>query len=190
MKTKAKRRSPILIIGCILVVIAVLAIAVKGVYGLYPMKYNALIDKYSEEYDVEKSLVYAVVHTESRFKPTAQSHLDAHGLMQITPDTFDWLQSRLYGSKVLEQDELYDPEINIKYGVYFISLLEDEFDDKNSVLAAYHAGRGSVNGWLAQPNYSSDGKTLDNIPYPDTSSYVEKVQQTEKIYKFLYKDFK
>lgn len=154
---------------------------------IYPIKYTELIEKYSDEFSVEKSLIYAVIHTESHFRPDAVSKVGAMGLMQITPETFAWLQSKLPPEESLAAEALHDSEINIRYGVYFLSILQDEFMFRESILSAYHAGRGSVNKWLGNPEYSSDGITLRKIPFSDTNSYVEKVLKTEKIYKSIYK---
>jgi soluble lytic murein transglycosylase len=165
-----------------------------GVWGynmfmksMYPIKYEALVKKYSSEYEVDESLVYAVIYTESRFKPEAVSSVGAKGLMQITPETFQWLQTKHPSKEALPEDALFDPETNIKYGVYFLSLLKAEFNENRLILSAYHAGRGSVNRWLGDPEMSSDGKSLDKIPFKDTNSYVGKVEKTESIYKNLYK---
>ena len=84
-------------------------------------------------------------------------------------------------------DEIYDLEVAIKYGTYMLSLLQEEMgDDERLILAAYHAGMGAVQNWLKDPQYSSDGETLDTIPYSDTNWYVDKVLETKAIYEELY----
>ncbi len=168
------------------VILVLLTGAFCGVKYLYPVEYEEQITKYADEFGVSKMTVYAVVSCESGFDPNAVSSVGALGLMQITPDTFEWVQKKLDGSVTLDEKALFDPDINLRYGIYLLKLHLEEFSDEKVALAAYHAGRGKVNEWLADPEISPDGKTLSYIPYDDTSRYVEKVSNTIKIYKFLY----
>ena len=174
----------------IIIVLSVLFILVTGAYCgvryLYPVEYEAQITKCSDEFGVSRELVLAVVKCESGFDADAVSSVGAVGLMQLTPDTFEWVQKRLDGSVSYDRQSLFDPDTNIRYGVYLLKLHLDEFEDEKVALAAYHAGRGKVNEWLADPDISPDGKTLSYIPYNDTSIHVEKVAKTIKIYEFLY----
>ncbi len=186
---KAKRVASIKIGILILVFVALISLIVFTCYKsvlkvMYPQKEITLIEKYTEEYDVDDALIYAVIKTESGFDPNAVSDAGALGLTQITPETFQWLQTKT-GEK-LEDKALYDTEISIKYGCVFLGMLVDEFGDTKTAIAAYHAGRGSVNKWLKDEEYSKDGKTLDKIPSKDTAHYVSKVEKAINIYKNLY----
>lgn len=148
-----------------------------------PTKYSAEVEKYSEQYNVPKQIVYAVIKTESSFKPDAVSKKGAIGLMQITPDTFEWLCS-----KTGEEPNsllLYDPDTNIRYGTYFLSLLHNEYKVWDTVFAAYNAGRTRVNLWLEEEKYNNNGKLI-NIPYKETSEYINKVNSSLKLYERLY----
>ena len=156
-----------------------------GIKLIYPVKYEDAVEKYSSEYGVDKTLVLAVIKTESSFDPNAESEAGALGLMQLLPDTFDWLQTKT-GEK-LETNELLKPEVSIKYGTYFLGILKEKFGEDETVIAAYHAGINRVAGWLTDSKYSSDGKTLDNIPYNDTRHYVSKVMNAKNIYYNFYK---
>ena len=151
--------------------------------AMYPTEYEDLVVKYSSENRLEPTLVFAVIRCESGFNKDAMSHKDAHGLMQITPETLEWLVMVEGGS---ELPDMYDPEQNIKYGTALLRLHLDEFGNYREMLAAYHAGRGAVNSWLSDPRYSADGKTLDSIPYDDTNDYVNKVLSVKKIYDKLF----
>lgn len=152
---------------------------------LYPLDYIETVDQYAEEYSVPRVLLFAVIHTESGFQPDAVSSAGAMGLMQITPETFHWLQTKT--GETLPDEALFVPETAIRYGALFYSLLLTEFDnDWFTAVAAYHAGRGQVNIWLSNPEYSADGKTLDTIPSKDTNHYVHKVLQTVEVYYNLY----
>ncbi len=151
---------------------------------LYPLEYSEYVDKYSEEFGVDKAVVYAVIKTESGFRPDAVSSAGARGLMQMIEDTFFWSQQR-YGTKeLLAFDEAFDPQTNIKYGTYILKLLYDEFGEDDLVFAAYHAGRGSVLAWLEDPAYSENG-VLTDIP-TDTRHYIHKVNQALIMYHKLY----
>lgn len=153
----------------------------------YPKKYSDLVEKYSAMHNVEKELVYAVIKTESGFRPKALSPVGARGLMQIIPETFAWAQVKRSEPENLNEDALFDPEINIKYGTYILSLLLNEFKDNDVALCAYHAGRGKVMDWLGNKQYSSDGKRLEVIPSKVTLDYVRKVNKAKNIYQKLYK---
>ncbi len=149
----------------------------------HPQKYAESVEKYAAEYDVPESVVYAVIKTESGFTPDAVSLKGAIGLMQITPDTFDWLCSKTGGEA--NALLLYEPDTNIRYGTYFLSLLHNEYKAWDTVYAAYNAGRGRVNSWLASEEYNNNGR-LKNIPYEETASYVKKVEKAQSIYARLY----
>lgn len=151
---------------------------------LYPLGYNEFVETYTQEFNLEKSFVYAVIKNESDFNPKAVSYADARGLMQLLPETFIWLQSKT--KENLSEEMLFDAETSIKYGCMLYSILIDMFGDKETAVAAYHAGLGNVQKWLSDKEYSSDGVHLDKIPFKSTASYVKKVIKTEKIYQKLY----
>ena len=158
---------------------------VKDMVGdtLYPMKYQQQVDRAAETYNLEKSLIYAVIRTESHFDPEAESHVGAVGLMQLMPESFEWLQG-LRGQE-LDMSELNNPDVNIDYGCYLLRYFYDYYGSEETAVAAYNAGF-VVGDWLKDPNYSSDGKSLDAIPYGETERYVEKVMKAKKMYKKLY----
>ncbi len=178
-----------LLLGLLILSIVSVIIIVNSVslilQTVYPKEYSDLIETYAEEYDVDKSLLYALVECESGFDKNAVSSVGAKGLTQITPETFKWLQSKTGESYT--EDALFEPEISVKYGAFFLSMLLDEFGDTKTALAAYHAGRGQVNEWLENPEYSKDSKKLDNIPFEDTSAYAEKVMKVKDLYCKIYK---
>lgn len=152
----------------------------------YPQGYRELVERYSEENGLEPALVYAVIRTESGFHPEAESSVGARGLMQLTPDTFQWVRYRLGETGAASPDLLYDPQENIKYGAANLRLLIREFGSEETALAAYHAGWGSVSRWLADDRYSDDGRNIHHIPFADTDVYVTKVLETARLYRRLY----
>lgn len=180
---KFKLTALLLILAAILIIIIVNAVKL-GVQTVYPRQYIDLVEENAEEFEIDKALLYAVIKTESGFDKNAVSSVGAMGLTQITPDTFQWLQTKTGES--YEDEALFEPEISIYYGAYFLNMLLEEFDNTETALAAYHAGRGRVNEWLADPRISPDGVVLENIPYEDTAGYVKRVMKITERYKNIY----
>lgn len=153
---------------------------------IYPLHYEELIKEYSREYSLDPYLVSAVIWTESRFNPEAKSHKNAMGLMQITPQTGQWAADmlKLEGFNV---DDLYDPELSIRLGCWYLDRLRTQFNGNMDIaLAAYNGGSGNVSKWLKDTRYSKDGKTLDHIPFQETKEYILKVNAAYEQYKSLY----
>ena len=196
--TKAQRRGRQRIRRTILAIVGILALTAVCVLALhkgyehfsktaYPLPYCEYVEKYAAEYEVDPSLVYAVMFTESSFDPEAVSSAGAVGLMQLTEDTFHWARMRLGTlDEDLTTDDLFTPEVNIQYGTYVLHLLREDFDSTATLLAAYNAGRTTVLNWLENDSYSQDGKTLVDIPIDETRQYVLKVLQTQENYQELY----
>lgn len=153
----------------------------------YPMKYEDVIDKYAAEYQLDPALVCAVIYTESKFDKDAVSVDGARGLMQIMPETGEWIAAKVGMRGTYDVDQLFDPDTNVRFGCWLLNYLYTRFDnDSRKALAAYNAGQGNVDKWLTQPEYSSDGIKLDHIPFKETRNYVKKVKATHDIYLELY----
>lgn len=180
---KFKLVSLLLILSVVFIIIIVNAVKL-GVQTVYPRQYADLVQENAEELEIDKALLYALIKTESGFDKDAVSSVGAKGLTQITPDTFQWLQTKT--GEEYEEDALFEPEISIYYGAYFLDMLLEEFDNVETALAAYHAGRGKVNEWLSDPRISPDGAVLENIPYEDTAGYVKRVMKNTEKYKKIY----
>ena len=161
---------------------------IKAVYRIFPLDYADYIEKYSNEYRLDKYMVAGVIYAESGFDNTAHSGL-ARGLMQMTDKTADWVAEKL--EIKYDYDMAENPEINIKMGCYYLSCLIEKYQNNETALAAYNAGMGNVSKWLEDTRYSQDGKTLSNIPYAETEKYVKRVKLFTNIYEKLYaKNFK
>lgn len=152
---------------------------------LYPLKYTEFVETYAVENNLSDSFVYAVIKCESSFKSDAISSVGARGLMQIMPDTFDWIKGRLKDD--IQYDDMFNAENNIQYGCHLYGYLMKRYKSETLAVAAYHAGPGNVDKWLQNEEYSEDGKNLSHIPFPSTKKYVTKVLETKKIYEKLYK---
>lgn len=153
--------------------------------AFYPVKYSNYVKKASETYDLDQALIYAVIKTESGFDSNAESKAGALGLMQMMPQSFEWVQDLRGESHKTSQ--LYNPEINIDYGCYLLKYFLDTYENEECAIAAYNAGF-VVSDWLKDEKYSNDGKTLESIPYNETSHYVEKVEKAKEMYNKLYFD--
>lgn len=153
-----------------------------AVYKYYPLKYDEYIKQCCYEYGLDINLVRAVIYTESRYDKSAISPKGAMGLMQITPDTKDWICEK-YNIEIPDDTLLFDPKTNISIGCLILNSHFEEFNNTETVLAAYNAGRGVVNEWLKDSN---DGNTLNSIPYSETENYVNKVIRLTETYKKLY----
>lgn len=150
----------------------------------HPQEYRELVTRYAAEYGVPEHIIYAVIKIESNFRSDAKSTAGALGLMQMTPDTFDWLMTILREN--YEVGMLYDPETNIKYGTYFLSYLYREFGLWETAWAAYNAGFARVKEWQKNEEYADENGVLISIPYKETREYVKKVKKASEIYERLY----
>mgnify|MGYP000928633368 CR=1 FL=1 len=153
--------------------------------SVYPLRYTEYVDKYAEKYKLDPALVYAVIRSESNFDVDAKSHSGAMGLMQLMPDTFQWLQKK-EGDRYSDQ-ALFRPEVNIQYGCRYLSMMVQRYRSLRTALCAYNAGSGKVDGWLKDSRYSSDGKNLSQIPYSETRNYANSVLKNYTQYKKLYR---
>ena len=141
------------------------------------------------EYDVPLDVVYAVIETESHFDEDAQSSAGACGLMQLMPDTYDWIRTRLGEADEAEPaGGIFAPECNLRYGIYYLSWLYETFGVWETAWAGYNAGPNIVKKWLQDSRYSSDGVTLHTIPYAETANYVVKVGKAREYYKTCIQD--
>ncbi len=151
---------------------------------MFPRTYREVVEEQAGAFELEESLVYAVIKAESNFDPDAQSSVGAMGLMQMMPNTFIWMQSLL--GETYEENALYEPEVSVRFGCALLRLLLDEYGDLTAALSAYNAGMGNVTSWLSDTAYSLDGKTLNTIPFSETRMYVQKVLRYKENYENIY----
>jgi soluble lytic murein transglycosylase len=192
MKAKQNKSKKVLVTFVILAVLLLLGYFAlsRGYYYFmtkaYPVQYTEIVAKEAIANQLDPALVYSVIKAESSFDPDAQSHAGAIGLMQLTPDTFDWVQTKLKSEKKYTQADLYMPEINIRYGCKLLAILLEKYSETGTALGAYNAGIGTVNSWLKDSDISKDGVKLDTIPYAETRNYVNAVLKNYDNYKKLY----
>lgn len=136
----------------------------------YPNKYRDEIARACEEFSVEEDLVRGVIHTESKFRPSAVSAAGAVGLMQLMPDTAAWIAARLGYERT---PDLTDPAENIRLGTAYLQYLLNKFP-LTDALAAYNAGEGNVLRW------QREGR--EEYPFPETRAYVRRVKCARAVY--------
>ncbi len=152
---------------------------------VYPMEYTDLIRSRAVAEGLEPAYVAAVILAESSYNPQAVSSVNAQGLMQIMPETGEWIAGKFDETYV--DGCLFDPETNIRYGCWYLGYLLRRYDgDKTCSTAAYHSGQGTVDGWLKDPQYSTDGRTLNIIGGPRANTYVGRVLEYYEKYSQLY----
>jgi soluble lytic murein transglycosylase len=158
---------------------------------IYPLKYKEYVFEYSIKSGIDPYLVFAVIKAESGFDPNARSNKAAMGLMQITEQTGTWGAHTLkMGS--FKTDDLYNPEINIRLGCWYLKQLMKEFNNNTDlVITAYNGGSGNVKEWLNDKELSHSGEYLDKIPFKETERFLDRVKNYHSMYRRLYeKDFK
>jgi peptidoglycan lytic transglycosylase len=173
----------------LLTVVALAVLAVSGVAAWvvetepdvylrarYPLVYEHILRGHAANHDLDPALLAAVVYVESRFDPNAESAAGAVGLMQLLPETAKGIALRTGGDRFVVAD-LRDPEINVRYGSWYLDHLRERYGDVRLVLAAYHAGQGNVDRWRQEGS---------GIAFPETRAYVERVEQVRRVYADAY----
>ena len=136
----------------------------------YPLRYEHIVRGHADNYRLDPALLAAVIYQESKFRADARSESGAIGLMQLLPETAKGIASRTGGSR-FEVDDLYDPELNVRYGSWYLRHLLDKYGTEERALAAYNGGQGNVDR---------------GVLYPETRHYVENVLQLRDIYARAY----
>ena len=167
-----------------LVVLAVIAFqglfhhAVKEI--TLPLRHEDIIRQQAEKKGLDPALIAAVIYAESRFVSGRTSSAGAQGLMQITPETARDI-ARRSGGTAFVLDDLDTPQVNIAYGSYLLRELLDRYDgDTAAALAAYNAGPGNADRW------GGANLRVQDIPYPETRAYVQKVLDAQRQYRERY----
>ena len=136
----------------------------------YPLRYEHIVRGHADNYRLDPALVAAVIYQESKFRADARSDSGAVGLMQLLPETAKGIAARTGGSQ-FEVDDLYDPEINVRYGSWYLRHLIDKYGTEERALAAYNGGQGNLDR---------------GVMYPETRHYVDRVLELREIYRKAY----
>jgi peptidoglycan lytic transglycosylase len=144
----------------------------------YPLEYKQIVRAHAENYRLDPALLAAVIYQESKFRADAKSDSGAIGLMQLRPDTAKGIAIRTGGNRFRTSD-LYNPEINIRYGSWYLRHLLNKYGDEKTALAAYNAGQRNVDTWRKQGR---------GIHFSETRAYVDRVEKLKRIYRHAYAD--
>ncbi len=178
-----RSRSGRLVLG--LAVIAALAIGFGTVHLTrpawyerlwHPLSYQEIVLGHARNYRLDPALLAAVIYQESRFDADARSSRGAIGLMQLLPGTAKGIAVRTGGSRFRVSD-LYDPELNVRYGAWYLRHLLDKYGSERLALAAYNAGQANVDGWR---------KRGVEIQFDETREFVNHVESLKKTYRRAY----
>ena len=142
----------------------------------YPLSYASIVRGHARNYDLDPALLAAVIYQESKFRADSRSSSGAIGLMQLLPDTAKGIALHTGGSR-FRVDDLYDPEINVRYGCWYLRHLLVKYGDEETALAAYNAGQANVDGWRARGV---------GIQFAETRHYVRRVEELKTIYRHAY----
>lgn len=155
---------------------------------LYPIHYEQDIAISANNYNVDPFLMAAIIRVETNFDPEKTSRKGAVGLMQIMPDTAEWIVQRAgYSAETIHA--LNRPDVNIEIGAWYLNSLYNQFKlNKVAVLAAYNAGPGNVRKWLDEGTWDGTLKNAGQIPFGETRHYVQRVLYYYEKYADLYAD--
>lgn len=168
----------------LILVILIIVFAFMTARRIFPVKYSEYIDKYSEEYGIDRSLVYALIKAESGFEENAKSNKGAIGLMQLTEETALWCGEKM--GEELSTEDIKNPETNIKTGIWYFKYLLDDSGSKEIAIISYNAGINKVKEWINDGTIKETGLDFNSIPYEETQNYIKKVLLYEQIYITLY----
>jgi soluble lytic murein transglycosylase len=144
----------------------------------YPLRYQEIVRGHARNYGIDPALLAAVIYQESKFDAGARSGSGAVGLMQLRPDTARGIAIRTGGSAFRVSD-LTNPEINVRYGCWYLRHLYRKYGDWRLVLAAYNAGQGNVDRWQAEER--------KDIPFAETRHYIDRVEALRTTYRHAWK---
>ena len=142
----------------------------------YPLRYEQVVRGHARNYRLNPALLAAVIYAESKFDANAESAAGAIGLMQLLPDTAKGIAIRTGGKRFVVSD-LYVPELNVRYGAWYLRHLLDRYGDERTALAAYNAGQANVDRWKAAGV---------GIQFRETRYYVDKIERLKKVYASAY----
>jgi soluble lytic murein transglycosylase len=151
-----------------------------------PLRHDDIIRQQAADKDLDPALIAGVIYSESHFRDQT-SNAGAKGLMQLMPETADYIAEKSGGTAFVQGD-LATPQVNISYGSWYLRYLLQKYDGREVLaLAAYNAGEGKVDEWVAAA--SARGETFraaDHIPFAETRHYVDRVLDARERYRRTY----
>ncbi len=154
--------------------------------GLFPRPYWDSLRRHAEENGLDPYLVSALIRQESEFNPSAVSHSNALGLMQLLPGTGKG-EAKQVGLKGFTTDSLFNPDTNIELGTRYFRKMVDHFNGQvEYALAAYNAGDSRVEEWRSAGSYRDIDEFVESIPFTETREYVQAIVRNAEVYKRVY----
>ena len=152
----------------------------------FPMPFRSSLEANSRLRDLDPYMVAALIRQESEFNPMALSRSKAYGLTQVMPATGREL-SRKLGVARFTAKMLFEPELNMRLGTYYLRLMLNQLDGKwEATLAAYNAGKSRVDNWLNYAAFEEPAEFIESIPFTETRDYVQIVIRNADVYRRLY----
>jgi len=154
--------------------------------AMYPIYFQQEVADAAKKYNVDPYLIFAIIQIESDFKNQRISNKGAAGLMQLMPDTAEWVieQANLPATMI---QQMHNPRVNIEIGAWYIAFLERKFHQNHyAVIAAYNAGQGNVEKWLREDTWDGTQQHLGDIPFGETRHYVQRVLYFYGKYREIY----
>jgi soluble lytic murein transglycosylase len=153
---------------------------------LYPIEYRETIDKNADKHGLNPYLVAAIIRAESNYVPNLVSAKGAIGVMQLMPDTANWIAEKM-GRPVPLLSRLNDAEYNIELGTWYMRYLLDQFNGNEvKMIAAYNAGPTNVRKWLDEKVWDGTLASSTQIPFGETRHYIKKIEKYFNIYEKVY----
>ncbi|MCP1306121.1 lytic transglycosylase domain-containing protein [Paenibacillus tyrfis] len=153
---------------------------------LYPIRYEQEIRQNAAKYDLDPFLVAAVIRVESNYLTETESKKGAYGMMQLMPDTANWIIDKARFNEEFKT-RLNDPAVSIELGSWYLNWLFKQFNgNRIAVLAGYNAGHGKVSRWLQENEWDGTLQNADRIPYGETRHYIQRVMYYYNKYVKLY----
>ncbi|MDO7906092.1 lytic transglycosylase domain-containing protein [Paenibacillus sp. JX-17] len=187
MKVLRKKR---ILLPVFVAIVLLLFLSTNWMSWFYPIHYKEEIRQSAEKYEVDPFLVASIIRVETNYKVSKESRRGALGLMQLMPDTAEWIMESAKLPRVPLDNIKHEPEMNIELGTWYLRKLSKQFGgNQTAVIAAYNAGPGNVDGWIKRGIWDGQSGTVKNIPIGETRHYVQRVIYYYNQYRDIYDEF-
>lgn len=181
VKKRIRRIGMFVITGTLITFCALLVMR-----AYFPLPYKETVERHALAHQLDPLLIASIMRVESGFDPRAISVKGARGLMQLMPETAQWVAEQM-GMDAFGLEMLFEPEVNVRMGAWYLSDLRRLFEGETVLaLAAYNGGRGNVLRWLNEQAWSGAIEEISDIPFPETREYVRRVLSTYTIYRRIW----
>jgi soluble lytic murein transglycosylase len=148
----------------------------------YPMEHGPAITAEAAATGVAPDLIAAVIFRESKYTEDARSARGAVGLMQVLPETAQWIHTQ-HAAPAAEPERLAEPAVNIAYGTWYLKYLTGKYGSEDLALAAYNGGETNLQKWIATAQREGHALTIAEVPFSETRSFVGAVHDARSVYR-------